>query len=171
MLACGDSRDWIYFETEFTSTHFRPLQDIKSHQMKFNMLVQKEIPTDNPKCPPFVQHAKKIFNALVGKCNISSHGCIENLADSNAMLDSVKENNNNQGYEDEQEDEAEVGMESPNMISIFDVVNSLPAHDSDAPANLNSLPRIVIRSILSSKKASRKKGRMKLVSIIAVELL
>ena len=87
------------------------------------------------------------------------------------MLDSVKENNNNQGYEDEQEDEAEVGMESPNMISIFDVVNSLPAHGSDAPANLNSLPRIVIRSILSSKKASRKKGRMKLVSIIAVELL
>ena len=72
------------------------------------------------------------------------------------MLDWVEENDNNQGYEEEQEDEAEVDMESPNMMSIFDVVNSLPAHDSDAPANLNSLPRIVIRSILSSKKASRK---------------
>ena len=64
------------------------------------------------------------------------------------MLDWVEENNNNQGYEEEQEDEAEVDMESPNMMSIFDVVNSLPAHDSDAPANLNSLPRMVIRSII-----------------------
>ena len=68
----------------------------------------------------------------------------------------MEENDNNQGYEEEQEDEAEVDMESPNMMSIFDVVNSLPAHDSDAPANLNSLPRMVIRSIMSSKKASRK---------------
>ena len=68
----------------------------------------------------------------------------------------MEENDNNQGYEEEQEDEAEVDMESPNMMSIFDVVNSLPAHDSDAPANLSSLPRMVLRSILSSKKASRK---------------
>jgi hypothetical protein len=43
------------------------------------------------------------------------------------------------------------------VISVFDVVNSLPAHDRDAPTNLNSLPRMVIRSIPSSKKASRKK--------------
>ena len=57
----------------------------------------------------------------------------------------------------EQEDEPEVDVELPNMISVFDVVNSLPAHDSDAPAYLNSLPRIIIRSIPSSKKASRKK--------------
>ena len=42
------------------------------------------------------------------------------------------------------------------MISIVDVVDSLPAHDSDAPTNLNSLPRLAIRSIPSSKKASRK---------------
>ena len=53
------------------------------------------------------------------------------------MLDPVEENNSNQGNMEEQGDEAEVDVESPNMISVFDVVNSLPAHDSDAPAYLN----------------------------------
>ena len=43
------------------------------------------------------------------------------------------------------------------MISIVDVVDSLPAHDSDAPTNLNSLPRLAIRTIPSSKKASKKR--------------
>ena len=43
------------------------------------------------------------------------------------------------------------------MISIVDVVDSLPAHDSDAPTNLNSLPRMAVWTIPSSKKASRKK--------------
>ena len=46
--------------------------------------------------------------------------------------------------------------ESTNVNSIFDVVDSLPENDSDAPANSNSLPRMVIRTIPSSKKASRK---------------
>ena len=72
------------------------------------------------------------------------------------MLNPVEENNSNQGNMKEQEDEPEVDVELPNMISVFDVVNYLPAHDSDTPASLNSLPRMVIRSILSSKKASRK---------------
>jgi hypothetical protein len=103
MLACWDSRDWIYFETEFTSTDFRPLQDITSLQKKFNMLLKKKIPIGNPTCPPFVRHAKKIFNALVEKCNISSHGSAL-LADNNAMLDSVEKNNNNQGNMEVQED-------------------------------------------------------------------
>ena len=116
----------------------------------------KKIPTGNPVCPPFVWSAKKIFNALVNKCSISSHECIHNLAYSNAMLDPVEENNSNQGNIEEQEDEADIDVESPSMISVFDVANSLPSHDSDSHANLNSLPRIVIRSILSSKKASRK---------------
>ena len=75
------------------------------------MLVMKNIPTGNPTCPPFVQCATKIFNALVDKCNISSHECIHNLADNNAMLDAVEKNNSNQGNEEEQED-AEVVVES-----------------------------------------------------------
>ena len=90
------------------------------------------------------------------KRNISSNEHIHNLADNNSMLDPVEENNSNQGNMEEQGDEAEVDVESPNMISVFDVVNSLPAHDSDAPVNLNSLPTMVVKSILSSKRASRK---------------
>jgi hypothetical protein len=120
------------------------------------MLVMKKIPTGNSVCPTFVCSAKKIFNALVNKCSISSHECIQNLADSNSMPDPVEENNSNQGNIEEQEDEVEIDVESPSMISVFDVANSLPSHDSDSHANLNSLPRMVIRSILSSKKASRK---------------
>ena len=73
------------------------------------------------------------------------------------MLDSVEESNKNQGNVEEQENVAEVVVESTHVIFVFDVVKSLPAHDSDAPENLNSLPRMLIRSILSSKKASRKK--------------
>ena len=73
------------------------------------------------------------------------------------MLDTVEESNSNQGNEEEQEDDAEVVVESPNVTSVVDVVDSLPAHDSDAPANLNALPRLAIRSIPSSKKISRKK--------------
>jgi hypothetical protein len=65
------------------------------------MLVMKKIPIGNPTCPPFVQCAKKIFNALVDRCNISSHECIRNLADNNAMLNSVRVSNSNQGNEDE----------------------------------------------------------------------
>ena len=147
------TQEWEYVETEFSSTHFRPLWDVASLRKKFNMLVKKEIPTGNPTCPPFVWHAKKIFNLLVDKCNLSSHGHIRNLADNNAMLDTVEESNNNQGNEEEQEDDALVIVESPNMISVVDVVDSQPSHDSDAPANLNELPRMVIRSIPSSKKA------------------
>ena len=44
------------------------------------------------------------------------------------MLDPVEENNSNQGNMKEQEDKPEVDVESPNMISVFDVVNYLPAH-------------------------------------------
>ena len=54
--------------------------------------------------------------------------CIHNLADNNAMLDPVEENNSNQGNIKDQEDEPEVDVESPNTISVFDVVNYLPAH-------------------------------------------
>ena len=111
MHVYGDSRDWIYFETEFTFTHFRPLWDINSLWKSFNMLVMKNIPTGNPTCPPFVQHATKIFNALVDICNISSHECICNIVDNNAMLDAVEKDNSNQGNEEEQED-AEVVVES-----------------------------------------------------------
>ena len=96
-------------------------------------MVMKKIPTGNPTCPPFVRNAKKIVNALVDKCNISSHECTCNLADNNAMLDPVEEINSNQGNMEEQEDEAEVVVESHNMISVFDVVDSLLAYDSDAP--------------------------------------
>ena len=71
---------------------------------------------------------QKGFNALVDKYSISSHECIHNLADSNAMLDPLEENNSNQGNIKEQEDKPEVDVESPNMISVFDVVNYLPAH-------------------------------------------
>ena len=73
------------------------------------------------------------------------------------MLDPVEEININQGNMKEQEDEAEVVVGSTNVISIVDVGASLPAHDSDSPANLNLLPRMEIWSIPSSKKASRKK--------------
>ena len=152
------TQEWEYVETEFSSTHFRPLRDVTSLRKKFNILVKKKkIPTGNPTCPPFVRRAKKIFNSLVEKCNISSHGHICNLADNNAMRDTVEESNSNQGNEEEQEDDAEVVVESPNVTSVVDVVDSLPAHDSDAPANLNALPRLAIRSIPSSKKISRKK--------------
>jgi hypothetical protein len=120
------------------------------------MLVMKKIPIGNPVCPPFVWSAKKIFNALMSKCSISSHECIHNLADNNVMLDPVEENNSNQGNIEVQEDEVEIDVESPSMISVFDVANSLPSHDSDSHAHLNSLPRMVISSILSSKKAWRK---------------
>ena len=75
------------------------------------MLVMKKIPTGNPTCPPFVQRATKIFNALVDECNISSDERICNLADNNAILDAVEKNNSNQGNEEEQED-AEVVVES-----------------------------------------------------------
>jgi hypothetical protein len=122
------------------------------------MLVKKKIPTGNPTCPPFVWHAKKIFNACVDKCNILSHGCICNLAHNNPMLDLVEESNNNKGIVEEQENKAEVVVESTNVISVFDVVKSLPAHDSDTPANLNSLPRMIIRSILSSKRLQERNG-------------
>jgi hypothetical protein len=122
------------------------------------MLVKKKIPISHSTFPPFVQHAKKIFNALVDKCNISSHGHICNLADKNGMLDPVQKNNSNQGNEKEQEDDEEVVLESTNVNSNVDVVNSLLVHDSDTPTNLNSLPRMVIRSIPSSTNISRKKG-------------
>ena len=121
------------------------------------MFVMKKIPTGNPVCPPFVWSAKKIFNALVNKCSISSHECIQNLADNNAMLDPVEENNSNQGNIEEQEDEADIDVESPSVISVFYVANSLPSHDSDSHPHLNSWPRMVIRSILSSKKRSEER--------------
>ena len=104
------------------------------------MLVKKKIPTGNPTCPLFVRHAKKILNSLVDNCNKSSHRHICNLADNNAILDTVEERNSNQGNEEEQEDDSEVVVESPNVTSVIDVVDSLPAHDSDTPENLNSLP-------------------------------
>ena len=69
------------------------------------------------------------------------------------MLDPVEEKNSNLGNEEKLEEDAEVVVESTNVISIVDGVDSLPAHDSDTPANLNSLPRMIIRSIPSSKKA------------------
>jgi hypothetical protein len=116
----------------------------------------KKIPTGNPACSPFLWSAKKIFNALVNKCSISSHEHIHNLADNNAMLHPVEENNSNQGNIEEQEDEVEIDVESPSVISMFDFADSLPSHDSDSHAHLNSLPRMVTRSILSSKKSSRK---------------
>ena len=72
------------------------------------------------------------------------------------MLDPVEENNSNQGNIEEQEDEAEIDVESPSAISVFDVANSLPSHDSDSHAHLNSLPRMVIRSILSQKRLQEK---------------
>ena len=56
------------------------------------------------------------------------------------MMDTVEESNSNQGNEEEQEDDSEVVVESPNVTSVIDVVDSLPAHDSDTPENLNSLP-------------------------------
>ena len=64
------------------------------------MMGMNKIQTDNPTCPPFVWHAKQIFNVLVDKCNISSHGCIQNLAYNKAKLDLEEENNNNQGNEE-----------------------------------------------------------------------
>ena len=163
------TQQWEYVETEFTSNHFKPLWNIASLWKKFTMLTKKKTLTGNPTYPHFARCAKKVFNTLVDKCNISYHGGICNLAENKTVLDSVEENNNNQGSEDEQECEAEVVVESPNMISIVDVVGSLPAHDSDTPANLNSLPRMVIRSILSSKKASRKNRQMKMARLIAVQ--
>ena len=74
------------------------------------------------------------------------------------MMDSVEENKINQGNEKKQEDDEEVVLESTNVNSNVDVVNSLLVHDCDTPANLNSLPRMVIRTIPSSKNISRKKG-------------
>ena len=74
------------------------------------------------------------------------------------MMDSVEENKINQGNEKKQEDDEEVVLESTNVNSNVDVVNSLLVHDSDTPTNLNSLPRMVIRSIPSSKNISRKRG-------------
>ena len=106
--------------------------------------------------PSFCPACQENLNALVDKCNISSHERICNLADNDAVLDAVEKNNSNQGNEEEQED-AEVVVESTYVTSIVDVVDSLPAHDSDAPINLNSLPRMAVRTIPSSKKASRKK--------------
>jgi hypothetical protein len=58
-------------------------------------------------------------------------------------------NKNNQVNGEEQEDDAEVVMESTDVIFIVDAVDSLSAHDSDAPSNLNSISRMVIRSISS----------------------
>ena len=49
------------------------------------------------------------------------------------MLDPLEENNSNQGNIEEHEDEAEIDVKSPIMLSVFDVANSLPAHDSDTP--------------------------------------
>jgi hypothetical protein len=74
--------------------------------------------------------------------NVLSHDDIQNLAENNAMLDPVKENNKNQGHEEEQENDA---------------VDTLPEHECDTPANLNALPTMEFRSILYSTKASRKK--------------
>ena len=59
------AQEWEYAETEFTFTHFRPLQDIIRLPKRFNFLVKKMNPTGNPTCPPFVWHDKKIFNAFV----------------------------------------------------------------------------------------------------------
>ena len=116
------------------------------------MLVKKKIPTGNPLCPPFVQHTKQIFSALVNKCNISPHGCIPDVNDNNTIMDPVQESNNNHRYE---EGDAEV-VESTTVISNVVTVDHLLEKETDTPKNLNESPRMVIKSFLSSKKASRK---------------
>ena len=125
---------------------------------EFSMLVKREIPTSNLTCPPFVWHAKKFFNAHVDNAKMLTNGWICNTADSTAVLNSGEEDKNNQGNEEEQEEDADVGVELTNVISIAHAVDSLTAHDSDTPANLKSLSRKPIRRILSSKKSTRKKG-------------
>ena len=80
------------------------------------------------------------------------------MADNNAMRDPVEENNNNHRNENEQEGYAEVVVESTNLISIVDVMDSLTIHDSDTPANLTSLPGKVIRSISSQKRFQENNG-------------
>ena len=74
---------------------------------------------------------------------------IPNFWDSKTMLELVEEDNNNQGNEEEKDEDGEVLIESNNMISNVNAVNSLPAYGSYSTANLNSLPRMAIWSILS----------------------
>ena len=89
-LPVGTQEIGYILKLNLLSLTLDPLWDINSTWKNFKMLVMKKIPTCNPTCPLFVQHAKKIFNALVDKCNISSHERICNLADNNAMLDAVE---------------------------------------------------------------------------------
>ena len=64
------TQEWEYVETEFTSNHFKPLWNIASHWKKFTTLAKKKTLAGNPTYTPFVGCAKKVFNALVDKCNI-----------------------------------------------------------------------------------------------------
>ena len=65
-----------------------------------------------------------------------TNGWICNTVDSTAVLNSGEEDKNNQGNEEEQEEDADVGVELTNVISMAHAVDSLTAHDSDTPANL-----------------------------------
>ena len=116
------------------------------------MLEKTKISIGNLIYPPFVWCAKQIFNSLVNKCNISSDGHIPNKDDNNTIMDPLQENNSNHTID---EGYIEV-VESTTVISIVDTVDHLKENVSDAPANLNEQLTMVIKSIPSSKKASRK---------------
>ena len=82
---------------------------------------------------------------------------IPDFGDSKTMLELVEEDNNNQGNEEEQDDDGEVFIESNNMISNVNAVNSQPAYGSDSTAKFELIAKDgnLEHSVL--KKASRKK--------------
>ena len=49
-------------------------------------------------------------------------------------------------------------VESTTVILIVDTADNVLKREGDAPANMDELPRMVFKSILSSKVATRKKG-------------
>ena len=147
------TQEWEYVEAEFNSANLKSLRDVISLRKKFNMLVKKKIPTGNPMCPPFFRRAKQIFSALVNKCNISPHGHIPDVNNNNTIMDPVQESNNIHRNEDS---DTEV-VESTTINRSVDTVDHPLQNETGAPANLNEPPRMVIKSIPSSKKVSRKK--------------
>ena len=63
-LPVGTQEIGYILKLNLLSLTLDPLWDINSPWKNFNMLVMKKIPTCNPTCPPFVQHAKKILRHL-----------------------------------------------------------------------------------------------------------
>ena len=154
-----ESQEWEYVEAEFTSLHSKPNQDITNLKLKFHMLVKTKISIDIPMCYPLVWYDKQIFNSLMRKRNVSSHGNGCNSTNSNTILgddkeimDGMNDNNTIGRDEEEQDNQADVIVESTNVATIINAVETPPPNENYSPVNQNVLPRGEIGKLPSSTR-------------------